>query len=171
MIYGSNELYAAMRLRRDRDAPRAHAAHGYGAPARLKSGMGCTECGALYDGGRWTWHAAAGALLQIVCPACRRIRERAGAGELVLEGGYFARHCDDIVALLRHRAGGERHDRPFERIVSIDTRPARMIVRTTGSHLVHRLSEALVRAHRGELEIDYREGEDVLRAHWMRDAA
>lgn len=36
---------------------------------------------------------------------------------------------------------------------------------------MHRLTEALVRTHRGDLEIDYREGEDTLRAHWMRDAA
>ncbi|AOJ08155.1 BCAM0308 family protein [Burkholderia mayonis] len=169
MIYGSNELYAAMKLRRDH-APRAHAMDSYGAPARLKSGMGCSECGALYDDGRWTWHAAAGALAQIACPACRRIREHAPAGELVLEGGYFARHRDDIVALLRHRAGDERNDRPLERILSIDALPARTVVRTTGSHLVHRLSEALVHTHRGDLAIDYREGEDVLRAHWMRDA-
>ncbi|KGC63779.1 hypothetical protein DP57_4594 [Burkholderia pseudomallei] len=170
MIYGSNELYAAMRQRRDR-LPRAHPADGYGAPARLKSGMGCTECGALYDDGRWSWHASAGALLQIVCPACRRIRERASAGELVLEGGYFARRRDDIVALLRRHAGDDINARPLGRILSIDALPARMVVRTKGSPLVHRLTEALVRTHRGDLEIDYREGEDTLRAHWMRDAA
>ncbi|EIP86678.1 hypothetical protein A33K_16281 [Burkholderia humptydooensis MSMB43] len=170
MIHGSNELYAAMRRRRDR-TPRAHPADSYGAPVRLKSGMGCTECGALYDDGRWSWHATAGALLQIVCPACRRIRERASAGELVLAGGYFARRRDDIVALLRRHAGDDLGARPLERLLSIDALPARMVVRTTGSHLVHRLSEALVRAHCGDLEIDYREGEDVLRARWMRETA
>ncbi|MHA7237131.1 BCAM0308 family protein, partial [Burkholderia pseudomallei] len=116
-------------------------------------------------------HAAAGALLQIVCPACRRIRERASAGELVLEGGYFARRRDDIVALLRRHAGDDINARPLGRILSIDALPARMVVRTKGSPLVHRLTEALVRTHRGDLEIDYREGEDTLRAHWMRDAA
>jgi hypothetical protein len=37
--------------------------------------------------------------------------------------------------------------------------------------MVRRLGEALLHAHHGDLAINYRDGEDVLRAHWKRDDA
>ncbi|MGC6693530.1 BCAM0308 family protein, partial [Burkholderia pseudomallei] len=109
------------------------------------------------------------------CPevdrGCRGIRADEDEGARGDEGGYFARRQEAILALLRRHAGDDSNARPLGRILSIDALPARMVVRTKGSPLVHRLTGALVRTHRGDLEIDYREGEDTLRAHWMRGAA
>ncbi|GAF92198.1 unnamed protein product, partial [marine sediment metagenome] len=46
-----------------------------------------------------------------------------------------------------------------------------LVVRTTGVHMVRRLGEALLHAHHGDLALNYRDGEDMLRAQWTRDDA
>jgi len=46
-----------------------------------------------------------------------------------------------------------------------------LVIRTTGVHIVRRMGDALLHAHRGALAFNYRDREDMLRANWTRDAA
>ncbi len=82
MIYGSNELYAAMRQRRDR-LPRAHPADGYGGPGGRPPGRGGEGGGAHAGGARAARFAAA--------RAHRRIHSNghspASRGRFVSRGG------------------------------------------------------------------------------------
>jgi len=77
----------------------------------------CGECGVVYANGRWQWvsepPADAG---ELVCPACRRTRDRVPASLLTLSGEFFEAHREEILrletgrsqprALLCSRTGG-----------------------------------------------------------------
>jgi hypothetical protein len=156
--------------RRDKQ-PQPHTPDSYRAPLRSKA-MHCTRCGATYDDGRWTWHAAPDDAAEQPCPACMRIHDHAPAGELILRGDYLPGHRADILALLNHQADDEAHDHPLERIMEIaDDGDARMIVHTTGTHLLRRLGKALLRAHHGDLTLHDADADGLLRAEWTRAAA
>ena len=43
---------------------------------KLKESTLCTECGAVFHKGRWTWEAKPDGACEIVCPACMRIRDK-----------------------------------------------------------------------------------------------
>ncbi|RQR46114.1 MULTISPECIES: BCAM0308 family protein [unclassified Burkholderia] len=157
-------------LRRDKRM-QPHTKDSYREPKRPAGDRICEGCGAVCDAGRWTWYATPLDRRQLECPACKRMRENVPAGELVLQGAYLSAHRSTILELLRHQADLETSEHALERIMDIDTSADSLIVRTTGVHMVRRLGEALLHAHHGDLALDYRDGEDVLRAHWKRDDA
>lgn len=124
----------------------------------------CPDCGAMYDQGRWTWHISAEQLHQLLCPACKRVHEQAPAGEITLDGDYLLNRQDEVLALLRHQADGEKQEHPLERLME----PEHIVMQTTGPHLVRRLGAAMLHAHQGSLEISYGENEGLLRVRWAR---
>ncbi|MGU7812199.1 BCAM0308 family protein [Burkholderia sp. AW49-1] len=157
-------------LRRDKRM-QPHTKDSYRDPKRPTGDHICEGCGAVCEAGRWTWSATALDRRQLECPACKRMRENVPAGELVLNGEYLRAHQSTILELLERQADLETSEHALERIMGIEKSPDSLIVRTTGVHMVRRLGEALLHAHHGDLAINYRDGEDVLRAHWKRDDA
>ncbi|MBY4866531.1 glutamyl-tRNA amidotransferase [Burkholderia sp. Bp9017] len=155
-------------LRRDKRM-QPHTKDSYRDPKRPKGDRICEGCGALCDAGRWTWYATQLDRRQLECPACKRMRENAPAGELVLRGAYLHAHRSAILDLLERQAALEKSEHALERVMEIDKSEESLVVRTTGVHMVRRLAQALLHAHHGHLAINYRDGEDVLRAHWTRD--
>lgn len=138
-------------------------------PLRVMSGTGCRECGAVYESGRWIWSATARVTHQLLCPACRRILEHAPAGELWLEScEYLHTQLVQIVSFLSDEAQREKECHPMERIIGINVEPGGVRVTTSGPHILRRLGSAMLRAHHGELSIEYRDGEAVARANWTR---
>lgn len=166
----SNPGPAPRSLRRDKRM-QPHTKDSYRDPKRPKSEAYCETCGAVCDEGRWAWRAASGDLRQLQCPACKRIQEQAPAGELVLRGDYLNAHRETILGLLKRQADLETNEHALERVMEIDESDGAITVRTTGMHMVRRLAEALLHAHHGDLALNYRNGEDLLRAEWKRDDA
>ena len=157
-------------LRRDKRM-QPHTKDSYRDPKRPTGDHICEGCGAVCEAGRWTWSATTLDRHQLECPACKRMRENVPAGELVLKGEYLRTHRSTILELLERQADLETSEHALERIMDIEKSADSLIVRTTGVHMVRRLGEALLHAHHGDLKINYRDGEDVLRAHWKRDDA
>ncbi|CAB3961510.1 MULTISPECIES: BCAM0308 family protein [Burkholderia] len=157
-------------LRRDKRM-QSHTRDSYRDPKRPKGDRICEGCGAVCDAGRWTWYATPLDRRQLECPACKRTREHAPAGELVLNGAYLRAHRSSILALLARQADLETSEHALERIMEIANAGDALVVRTTGVHMVRRLGEALLHAHRGGLALNYRDGETMLRAQWTRDDA
>lgn len=132
----------------------------YASPAR------CGECGAVYLKGRWTWAAAPVGAESTLCPACRRVRERAPAGIVVIEGALAATLRDELLRIARNEAEHERTEHPMHRILHVDERDGRVEISTTDIHLPQRIGNALKHAHRGHLDVSYAEDEYAVRVRW-----
>ena len=140
----------------------------YQAAGKYREPAACEGCGATFHKGRWQWGEAPADAHKVVCPACRRTREKLPAGTLTVEGPFFAAHRDDILRLVRNEAGHEREEHPLHRIMAIDESEERAVVTTTDVHLPQRIGRALERAWQGELDIQYAGDEYSVRARWRR---
>ncbi len=128
----------------------------------------CTDCGAVFRRGRWSWAEKPQGAQGVLCPACRRIRDRLPAGTLTLEGDFIDAHRDELTHLVRNEEQLEKAQYPLHRIMAVDEAPGRVVVTTTDIHLARRIGEAVRRAYQGELGLDYGKDEYSLRAHWRR---
>jgi len=128
----------------------------------------CQDCSAVFHVGRWQWAKRPEHAVEVICPACQRIRDRFPVGFVHLGGKYFAEHRDELTALLRHREEREKADHPLARIMAIEPEGEGVLVTTTDIHLARDLGEALHHACQGELEFHYNEAEKLLRVHWQR---
>jgi hypothetical protein len=128
----------------------------------------CPHCGAVYEHGRWHWGNAPAGAHDATCPACRRIEDKLPAGVLTLAGPYALAHKDELVGIARNEADHEAAEHPMHRIVHVDEREGAIEVSTTDIHLPQRIGEAVKRAHRGELTLQYAHDEYAVRAHWQR---
>ncbi len=128
----------------------------------------CTECGALFSNGRWTWQPAPAFANKTVCPACQRIADKYPAGRMTIEGDFFQEHREEILNLLRNEEALEKGEHPMERIMARDEAEGRTVVTTTGVHIARRLGQALARAYQGELDLRYGDGEKSVLISWRR---
>ena len=128
----------------------------------------CGDCGAVYEGGRWTWGEAPRGAQRAVCPACRRIADRLPAGQVEISGTFFDGHRDEILNLVRNAEASEKGERPMERIMGITEAAGRALVSTTGVHVARRIGEALARSYQGALDFRYGADEDTVRVNWTR---
>ncbi len=128
----------------------------------------CSDCRAVFQGGRWTWDGEVADAVEARCPACRRIREKLPAGTLVLEGPFVESHREELVQLIRNEAERERREHPLHRLMEVSESHARVSVATTDIHLPQRLGEAVKRAYDGDLVIKYGPDEYAVRASWRR---
>jgi NMD protein affecting ribosome stability and mRNA decay len=128
----------------------------------------CSECGALFVKGRWTWQEAPATSHPTLCPACRRIADRYPAGYVEITGAFFPEHRTEILNLLHNVEKQEKSEHPLERIMAITTVDNYPLITTTGLHLARRLGEALAQAYKGELSVQYAEAEDCIRVYWQR---
>jgi NMD protein affecting ribosome stability and mRNA decay len=128
----------------------------------------CADCGALFYRGRWTWRASPAHAIAGLCPACRRIRERAPAGFVRLRGAFVREHDTELMNRVRRCEQSERREHPLQRIMSVDRQGDGILVTTTDSHLARRIGEALRDAYKGELRYRYSKDERLLRVSWTR---
>jgi hypothetical protein len=130
----------------------------------------CSECGALFTSGRWSWEKVSlqTDIHQATCPACRRIIDQYPAGYLDLTGPFFSDHRADILNLIYNTESREKGEHPLERIMTISHGADHTAITTTGIHLARRLGEALAKAYKGELSFHYADAEDTIRVSWRR---
>jgi NMD protein affecting ribosome stability and mRNA decay len=128
----------------------------------------CSDCGARFVGGRWTWESGPDAVHETVCPACRRIRDDFPAGYVQIRGSFFTDHSDEIRNLIRNLEEAEKPEHPLERLIAVRDDDGGILVTTTGIHIARRIGEALERAYQGALEIQYAEGAKRIRVFWER---
>ena len=126
----------------------------------------CGRCLAVYHHGRWQWETHPTGATEALCPACRRIEDRAPAGILTVHGTFHPEQRDAMIALLRHQEQAEREDHPLNRIMDIVEKPDAVIVTTTDIHLPRRLGEALRRVLHGTLDIHFDDTSYFVRVDW-----
>jgi NMD protein affecting ribosome stability and mRNA decay len=134
-------------------------------------GVFCPECLAQYEQGRWTWPKEGGKPREArVCSACRRIRDRFPAGEVLVTGTYLDSHREEIENLISNVVRDENSRSPLKRVIDFTSEQGRLMVSLTDDHLARRIGEALYKAYRGELAVKYSGGEKFVRLYWHRDA-
>ncbi|HEX8011298.1 MAG TPA: BCAM0308 family protein [Casimicrobiaceae bacterium] len=140
----------------------------YQARGKYQEPTVCSDCGAVFRSGRWTWGDAPAAAPRDRCPACRRIRDKLPAGSVTLEGDFYVAHRDELLRLVRNEAEHERGEHPVNRIMDIDDGPQRAVVTTTDIHTPRRIGAALERAYHGQLDTRYAEDDYSVRVSWRR---
>ncbi len=132
----------------------------------------CEKCGVLFRNGAFEWVAKIPANAEkIVCPACKRIEDKFEGGVVFLQGSFLENHKAEIRRIIENTETAEQKTRPLERILSVTDQGAAMEIRTTYEHLARRIGSAVHNACKGELTIQYPEGEKYARVFWKRDAA
>ena len=140
----------------------------YHSEVKLAGPARCPSCKATYLGGRWTWKAAPGDATEHVCPACQRIADRMPAGYVTLRGEFTPAHRSEVLALVRAREEHARGEHPLQRIIGIEDGREGLLVTTTDVHLAREIAHALHEAFKGELDVAFSKGDQVLRATWTR---
>lgn len=142
----------------------------YRTPRKAKAPARCAECGATYRKGHWTWERLVPPPpATLVCPACRRARDRYPAGELIVRGAYYAAHADEALRLLRNVERAEHAQHPLHRTMSARRSGDALTIATTDIHLPRRMGHALESAWGGKLETHYDEAGHFVRIAWERD--
>lgn len=131
----------------------------------------CKVCGVVFHDGIFEWmeKPPAEAKREIVCPACRRIQEKYEGGMVELSGKFLQEHIEEISHLIRNVAQEEMKYRPLERIIEIKEDNGKLIITTTYEHLARRIGEAVHKAYKGDLKLQYPEGWKYIRVSWHRD--
>ncbi len=137
----------------------------------------CTTCDAVYRDQRWMLDEprkamllAAGAPHQVVCPACRIAHGGLPQGIVTLQGTYWPLHREEIVNLIRHQEGEALQDNPMERISALREEEGRLIVETTSEKLAQKIGRSVRKAHQGEIEYQWSDGNHLVRVNWERNA-
>jgi len=133
----------------------------------------CTDCGALYSSGHWTWRHGQNDIPpgahSTICAACQRIRDRMPAGIVELSGGFLDEHREEILNLARNVGETSLKERPLGRIMEIEERDdGSMRITTTDVNTARRIGDSVHQAYEGELDLDYAEGDKLVRVDWRR---
>lgn len=136
--------------------------------AKAPDPSACPGCGAVYMDGRWHWMDRPDGAHEDLCPACRRVRDKAPAGFLTLGGAFFAAHRDEILERVTHVEAHEKAEHPLERIMAVTPQGDGVEVTFTDIHLARAAGEAVHHAYQGVLDFHYAPEEYLLRVSWRR---
>lgn len=148
-------------------------------PYELAAGQeaaACEECHALYQGKRWFFDeklygklAGAGKMRQVLCPACRKIKDHYVEGYLTLAGEFLAQHKDEIITLLQKEAARVGNRSFDDRIIQIVPQgDDKLVVETTTEKLAQHLGRTVYKAYKGELSFSWSETNKFVRVYWSR---
>ena len=130
----------------------------------------CERCNVVFRNGAFEWvKPLPPNATRIICPACHSIEDRFEGGIVMLEGSFLSQHKAEILNSITNTERAEQAARPLERIISLIDQGAKIEIRTTYEHIARRIGEAIHRAYKGELAIQYPEGEKYARISWKRD--
>ncbi len=136
----------------------------------------CHQCHALYQNKRWFFDeklhrklAGTARVREVICPTCRKIKDRYPEGILTLSGEFFKDHKDEIVTLLEKEAARVAGRSVGHRIMRLTPEGKdRLIVETTTEKLAQHLGRAVYRAYKGELDFRWSEMNKFVRVYWKR---
>lgn len=127
----------------------------------------CPECFLVWHEGHWQRMRHPGHAEEVLCPACRRVKERAPAGVITLHGNLAHLHLDEILALARHEEFGENAEHPLQRIMGISYEGDRTVITTTDINLARRIGDAIANAFGGEVKYRYSPDHYLLNVDWV----
>lgn len=147
-----------------------------------KSGMAtsvCKECRSVYMNKRWyadnslyEYVIKAGGRLEMLCPACRKIKDDFPSGVLTLKGAATAPFRKELMNLIKNEEERARGINPLERVISIrEDGVGDIVICTTNEKLAQRLGRAVKKAFHGEVEYTWSHDNKLVRVDWSRETA
>ncbi len=134
-----------------------------------KGAVVCPKCGLVFLDGKWKKAEKPDEYKEILCPACKRIRDGYFGGILNLKSSLLKTKKDEILNLIKNKEESAQVSNPLRRIGKIEEKnDTEMIVYTTFEHLATSIGKALKRAYKGDLIIQYRENEKAARIYWEK---
>ena len=88
---------------------------------------------------------------------------------LYLEGEFLVKHKNEILSIIKNTENNERKSRPLERIIEMVVKADKIEIKTTYEHMARRIGEAVHKACKGDLSIQYPQGEKYVRIFWSRN--
>ncbi len=150
-------------------------------PYLMKKGMGpagisvCEKCGAVYHEKRWIHSTEVpGNILAekekttVLCPACRKIRDKFAEGYVIIQGDFLKGHRDEIINLVKNKEEHAMHFNPLDRIIEIKEREGEMEVTTTTENLAQRIGQILEKSYDGQVEYKWSDDVKLARVVWKR---
>jgi NMD protein affecting ribosome stability and mRNA decay len=135
----------------------------------------CKKCHAVYHNKRWYMdealyekRVAQKSINKVLCPACRKVKDRFPGGILRLKGKFLKEHKSEIMNLIRNEEQKARGFNPLERIMGISSIKAGLEVTTTNEKLAQRIGKSLHKAYQGKIEYKWSSDTKLLRAEWER---
>lgn len=145
-------------------------------PAEGQEASVCTACQAVYREKRWFFDeklykklAGTDKAREVICPTCRKIKDRYAEGVLTLSGGFLEERQDEILTLLKNEAARVAARSVADRIISMtEEGKDKLVVETTTEKLAQHLGRAVYRAYKGDLDFRWSEMNKFVRVYWRR---
>lgn len=135
----------------------------------------CKRCAAVYHNKRWSLdkklktRSTGKRKIEVLCPACQKIKERFAEGFVTIKGGFVKEHKEEIINLIRNKEQRAMHNNPLDRIIEIKEKRGSIEVATTTDKLAQRLGQVIKKAFSGEVEYKWSSDTKLTRVVWTRD--
>jgi len=135
----------------------------------------CKKCGAVYHDKRWSLAKKAAEkapgkkAVEVLCPACQKIKDRFVGGYVTLKGSFVKDHTEEILNLIRNKEKRAMYHNPLNRIIDIKEARGKIEITTTTDKLAQRIGQMIKKSFKGELEYKWSEDVKLARVNWTRE--
>ena len=141
----------------------------YKEPHKLQEPTVCTDCGAVYHKGRWSWGDRPAGASEARCPACTRLHDHDPAGFVKLRGDFLREHRAEILNLAHNIETREKAEHPLKRIMAVEHEDdGGLLITTTDTHLAKSIGDGIHHAYEGHLDYKFAEELNNLHVLWER---
>ncbi len=135
----------------------------------------CKKCHAVFHSKRWYLDEdlykkkiEQKTTSKVLCPACRKVKDKFPGGILKLRGEFLDDHKDEILNLIKNEEQRARAFNPLEKIMSINDIERGIEITTTNEKLAQRIGKSLYKAYQGKVHYKWSDDTKLLRAEWER---
>ena len=137
----------------------------------------CESCRAVYMNKRWYSDGSVSMsakkmpeIVNVVCPACMKIRDNFPGGIVTLKGDYVLPHKTDLMNLVRNEEERARGLNPLERVIAVKENGfGSIVISTTNEKLAQRIGRAIKKAFHGAVSYRWSHDNKLARVDWVRE--
>jgi len=134
---------------------------------KLTRWIACSNCNAVYQDRRKRSRTSRTVIDGKTCPECHRVDSDTTAGLLILQGGFFLTHREEVKQMILDLAEYERNERPRRRIIDMKDGAHITLITTTDIDFTRRIGEALHATYQGCLTFVYNKEKNLIDVDWQ----
>ncbi len=129
--------------------------------------IACSNCTAVYQDRRKQPRLRRAVADGGTCPKCHRIDSITTAGFLILQGGFFLTHREEVKQMILDLAECERNEHPHKRIIDVKDGAHITLITITDIDFTRRIGEALHATYQGCLTFVYNKEKNLIDVDWQ----